>query len=206
MIGQKFGKLTVIEECKERNKHGKIVYKCTCDCGNIVYANGHLLRNGNTKSCGCLRLGGRPQTHGKSYTRLYRILQHVKDRCYRSNNKDYQYYGARGIRVYDEWLNDFEAFYNWAINTNYKENLTIDRIDVNGNYEPSNCRWVDQKTQNNNKRNSVRLTYDGKTQTITQWAEELNCNRSAMYIRHRKGWTDKECLFGKGVKCEKHKV
>ena len=205
MIGQKFGRLTVIEELSERNKHGKIVYKCICDCGNTVNASGHLLRNGTIKSCGCLRLEGR-STHRKSGTRLYRILHHVKDRCYRTKNKDYQHYGDRGIKVCQEWLDDFMSFYNWAINNGYQENLTIDRIDVNGNYEPDNCRWVDQKTQTNNKRNSVYLTYEGKTQTITQWADELNCNRSAMYIRHRKGWSDKECLFGRGEKNKKCEI
>ena len=197
MIGQKFGRLTVIEELPERNKHGKIVYKCICDCGNVVNADGHLLRNGTIKSCGCLRLEGR-STHCKSSTRLYCILHHVKDRCYRNKNKDYPNYGGRGIKVCQEWLDDFMNFYNWSMNNGYQENLTIDRIDVNGDYEPNNCRWVDQKTQANNKRNCVYLTYEGRTQTITQWADELNCNRSAMYIRHRKGWPDKECLFGRG--------
>lgn len=196
MIGKKFGKLTVLEECEERNKHKQVVYKCKCDCGNTINVVGALLRNGNVKSCGCLHSKGRI-THGKSYTRLYHTFKSMKDRCYRTNYKYYQHYGGRGITICDEWLNDFMTFYNWAINNGYRNNLTINRIDNNGNYEPDNCEWVDMKTQSNNKSNCVYLTCNNKTQTVTQWADELRCNRSTIYMRHRKGWNDKECLFGK---------
>lgn len=209
MIGKTFGRLTVLSECKQRNKHGKIVYKCECECGNIVYAHGHLLRNGGVKSCGCLlkeNMSKGRVTHGKSYTRLYHILKGMKDRCYRTNYKYYKHYGGRGIRVCNEWLDDFMNFYNWAMNNGYRDNLSIDRIDNDENYSPDNCRWVDQKTQNNNKRDCVYLKYDGKTQTITQWADELKLNRSTMYMRHRNGWNTKEILFGRGEKNKKHKI
>lgn len=125
------------------------------------------------------------------------LWKNMQYRCYNKNNKDYQDYGGRGIKVCDEWLEDFMNFYNWAMDNGYKENLTIDRVDVNGDYTPNNCRWVDQKTQANNRRSNVHLTYNGKTQTMTQWSEELNINYNTIRSRHRLGFTDKECLFGK---------
>lgn len=104
--------------------------------------------------------------HGMRNTRLYRIYNNMKQRCYNENSPDHKNYGARGITICDEWLNDFMNFYNWSINNGYKEGLTIDRINNNGNYEPSNCRWVDRKTQNRNNRRCIYLNYKGKTQTM----------------------------------------
>lgn len=136
------------------------------------------------------------QKHGKSNTRLYNIWTHMKARCYNKNDQHYENYGSRGIVVCDEWKHNFMNFYNWAMNNGYRENLSIDRIDVDGNYEPDNCRWVDVKIQNCNKRTSIYLTYDGKTQTIGTWANELNINKTTIYYRyHKLGWSDKECLF-----------
>lgn len=196
-IGKKFNKLTVIEECDFRKDHKK-VYKCLCDCGNITYVIGCHLRSGNTKSCGCLNFGS--PKHRKSKTRLYSIYSHMKQRCYNSNDKNYKIYGGRGIRICDAWLNDFMNFHNWAYEHGYNDTLTIDRIDVNGNYEPSNCRWVNQKQQCNNKRNNILLTCNGKTQNIKQWSDELGIKYQKILMRHRRGWSDKECLLGKEVK------
>ena len=137
--------------------------------------------------------------HGKYKSRIYHTYKHMKQRCYNKNCKDYKNYGRRGIKICDEWLNKFMAFYNWAYDNGYADTLTIDRIDVNGNYEPSNCRWATQKQQSNNKRNNVLLTYNGKTQNMAQWAEELDINGGTVRMRHYRGWSDKECLFGKGV-------
>lgn len=199
MIGKKFNRLTVLEETLIR-KDRKKVYKCQCDCGNTTYVVGTRLRNGHVKSCGCLisETSKKIHTkHGKRNTRLYRAWYEMKRKCYKSDRRDYKYYGARGIKVCNEWLNDFMNFYNWSIKNGYQEGLTIDRIDVNGNYEPSNCRWVDMKTQSNNRRSNVYLTYNGKTQTMTQWAEELHLSYSAIKHRHARGWNDEQCLFGK---------
>lgn len=138
--------------------------------------------------------------HGKRYTRLYNILDKIKQRCYNKNNTSYENYGGRGIKICEEWLNDFDVFYNWAYENGYDDTLTIDRIDNNKSYSPDNCRWVDRKTQANNKRNNVYLTYNGKTQTIAQWAEELSIPRTRIYNRHHWKWSDKECLFGKEEK------
>lgn len=205
MVGRKFNKLTVLEECKERDKHDKIMYKCECDCGNIVIVNGNNLRSGNSKSCGCVN--NKPNKHnfkhGKIHTRLYRIHHGMKDRCYNKYSKDYKNYGGLGIKICDEWLSDFMSFYEWAYENGYDDTLTIDRIDVNGNYEPNNCRWVNWETQANNKRNNILLTYNNKTQTISQWAKELQLDYTTIKNRYYKGWSYKECLFGKEVKFER---
>lgn len=196
MIGKKFGRLTVLEECKERDKYKYKVYKCQCDCGNIIYVNSNKLKSGNTKSCGCLK-ADQLAKHKKCKTRLYSIYNNMKNRCYNKKHRDYKYYGGRGIAICDEWLNDFQAFYDWAIDNDYKENLTIDRLDVNGDYEPSNCRWATPKQQANNQRSNTYLTYNGKTQTLAQWANELGMKYACLYSRYRRKWKAKDILFGK---------
>ena len=176
LTGQKFGKLAVIQRIGSKDR--KAVWRCRCDCENIVDVVGKDLRNGHTKSCGCLRVEQTSKvhrTHGKSKSRLFSIWQAMLKRCYRNNNKDYKRYGGRGITVCEEWLK-FEPFNDWAVANGYKEGLTIDRIDTNGNYEPSNCRWATIKEQCNNRTNNSFITYNGKTQTITQWADELGIN------------------------------
>ncbi len=151
LVGQKFNKLTVIERDYSQNK--RPYWLCKCDCGNIVSVRGDLLRSGNTKACGCLYKKHGQATH-TNRSRLYNIYHGMKKRCYNKKCNDYKYYGGRGIKICDEWLlpNGFIRFYNWAVNNGYSDSPTIDRVDVNGNYEPSNCRWVDMKTQLKNRR------------------------------------------------------
>ncbi len=156
LTGQKFGRLTVIK-MSELDRWKQAKWLCMCDCGNVVNVKSGNLRIGHTQSCGCLQKEATSKsntTHGKRKTRLYRIFIHMKDRCYRESDKRYKDYGGRGITICQEWLNDFQAFYDWAMANGYKEDLTIDRIDVNGNYEPSNCRWTTWEEQAKNKRNS----------------------------------------------------
>lgn len=193
MIGNKFGKLTVIEELKTRSKNGHKLYKCLCDCGNIKIVRGDTLKNGKSQSCGC-SIG---VTHGLTKSKLYKVLNGMKNRCYNKNTYNYKYYGGRGIVVCDEWLDDFMNFYNWAMDNGYREGLSIDRIDANGNYEPDNCRWKTSKQQCNNKRNNVQLTYNGKTQTLSQWADELDVNYKTIATRYYRGWKVKDILYGK---------
>lgn len=195
IIGKKFNKLTVLKECKERDNNGERKYKCLCDCGNITYVRGGHLRTGHTKSCGCDKII--KPSHRKSSTRLYKIWDKMKERCYNNNATNYKHYGGRGIRICNNWLDNFMDFYDWSILHGYNDNLSIDRINVNGNYEPNNCRWVDATTQANNTRRNVYLTCNGKTQSISQWSRELGISASTLYYRHNKGWDDYKCLYYK---------
>lgn len=152
MFGRKFGKLTAFYE-HSKTKSGDIRWACKCDCGKIVFVVGANLRNGHTKSCGCI---GKTK-HGRSKSRLYEVWRGMKKRCYCKTSSGYEYYGGRGITVCEEWKNSFSSFEKWAFANGYDENAkqgdcTLDRINVNGNYEPSNCRWVDMKYQVNNRR------------------------------------------------------
>lgn len=194
MIGKKFGRLTVLSECEKRAKNGKIIYKCRCDCGNITDVIGDNLRRGNTMSCGCLH-SEVTKTHGLRDCKLYNVWDNAKRRCYNKNNKRYKNYGARGIKICDEWKDNFQSFYDWSMSRGYKQGLTLDRIDVNGNYEPSNCRWITNEEQQNNRTDNVLITYKYRTQNITQWARELNVSPRVIRYRLKKGWPIKDCLF-----------
>lgn len=129
------------------------------------------------------------KTHGKSNTKLYRVWNSMKQRCYNSNDKFYFCYGGRGIKVCDEWRKDFKSFYDWAMRNGYQENLTIDRIDVNGNYNPSNCRWVDDKTQQRNRRDRERVLFNGKDMTLVEVSEETGISLATLWERKQRGVT-----------------
>ena len=151
--GQRFGRLTVVDQLPAINK--RTMWLCKCDCGNEASVDAQNLHTGHTQSCGCLRrerLSKASTTHGKRNTRLYSIWNHMKTRCRTKSYHAFRHYGGRGIRVCDEWLNDFQAFYDWAMANGYRDDLSIDRIDSDGNYSPDNCRWSTMAEQNKNKR------------------------------------------------------
>jgi hypothetical protein len=175
LTGKRFGKLVAMEHCYDKERRITL-WKCKCDCGNTVAVRASQLVHGRSKSCGCLRAESNLEhktTHGRSGTSLYAVWNGMKGRCYNPNNHNYARYGARGICVCDEWKASFEEFYMWAMNNGYEDGMSIDRIDNNGNYCPDNCRWADIKTQNNNRRISLMYTYNGKTQNLSSWCEEL---------------------------------
>lgn len=154
--GMRFGKLVVISlaECPAHIKQKRKYWLCKCDCGNTAIVSGGNLGRG-IFSCGCGRRESKAKTHGyashKKYDKLYHTWNSIKYRCYNPKSKDYKHYGQRGIRMCEEWLHDFLAFRNWALENGFSDNLTIDRIEVDGNYEPSNCRWITVAEQNRNK-------------------------------------------------------
>jgi hypothetical protein len=179
LLGLRFCRLEVVSRA-ENDKHGKTMWVCKCDCGNEIVAAGQNLLRGRTKSCGCLY---EERAHRKSGTRLYSIWQSMKCRCYNKNHFEFYNYGGKGISICDEWLNDFQSFYSWAIENGYADDLTIDRIDNNKGYFPHNCRWATYKEQANNKRTNHLITYNGKTQNIAQWAKELGIKRVTLQAR-----------------------
>lgn len=155
LTGNRYGKLTVIKRAY-KNGSRNTYWLCKCDCGKETTVSAQHLKDGHTTSCGCVHkesLKNSVTTHGLPKHPLYKIYKAMKERTMKEYNKRYKNYGGRGIKICDEWLNDFKAFYEWAINNGYKEGFTIDRVDVNGNYEPPNCRWVTWKKQENNRTN-----------------------------------------------------
>jgi len=184
--GQRFGRLTVIEENGRRSN--QILWKCLCDCGKECSTIGQLLREEKTRSCGCLLIERRKEirkTHGQADSPLYRVYRAMRNRCENPNVKSYQHYGARGIKVCERW-HTFENFY--ADMGNRPEDGTLERIDNNGNYEPSNVRWATKKEQANNKRNNrIYVSSDGTEKNMSQWAKELGISPSGLQARIRRG-------------------
>lgn len=153
LTGQKFGRLMVLQRAETTNKRTK--WLCLCNCGKEVIVEAYNLTKGHTQSCGCLQREAASKAnskHGMHGTRLYRIWNCMHNRCYRKCYHAYKHYGGRGIAMCDEWKSDFQAFAKWALANGYADTLSIDRIDVDGNYSPDNCRWVSMEKQNKNKR------------------------------------------------------
>lgn len=194
ITGQRFGTYLVIK--RMGSIRGNAAWLCKCDCGKEKVIAQRVLKSRakNGKGCFCGHYGHK---HGESQTRLYKIYIGIKSRCYRKNSAEYHCYGGRGITICDEWLGEygFLNFRDWAYKNGYQDNLTIDRIDNDGNYEPSNCRWATRNEQDYNKSNTVYITYDGETRTIHEWSEIVNIPAHILGQRNRSGWSVKDVLF-----------
>lgn len=186
-VGQKINKLKIIKKLQERDKFGSIQWLCKCDCGNFkIYTTSNL---NVVKGCGHCK-----GKHNYSNTKLYRTYYRMKNRCYNNKFPHYENYGGRGIKVCDEWLKNFNNFKEWSLNNGYKEGLSIDRINPNGNYEPSNCRWITMLEQANNKRNNLFFTINGITKTEAQWCREYNIPVTNVRRRLSSGWSIEKAL------------
>lgn len=199
LTGKHFGKLTVINYAgKDKTNHS--LWNCRCECGKTKIIVGYSLIKGSTVSCGCynreiIRTQKANLKHGCSNTHIYQVWKAMKQRCYNKNNKFYSRYGARGITICDEWKNNFQAFYDWSMSNGYRNGLTIDRINNNGNYEPNNCRWVTIMVQENNKSNTLFYEYRGQTYNLQELAEMSGIKRNVLYQRlHTCKWDIEKAL------------
>ena len=196
LSGKKFGRLLVIKKADTLNGH--VRWHCKCDCGNECVVHGSALRSGNTKSCGCYRTENAKNLYSgvrQNDKHLYAVWNGIKQRCCNKNNKSFHNYGGRGIKICDEWANSYESFYNWAMKSGYKAGLQIDRIDNNGDYCESNCRFVQREIQANNKRNVVLYTIDGVTKSLPQWCKEYDQNYYMVRQRvYKLNWDIKKAL------------
>lgn len=194
IIGKKFNRLLVIRRVKDEQS----LYECVCDCGKTVFAYANSIISGNIKSCGCYRLDrikNLQRKHDMAHTRLYDVWKGLKRRCCNPKNHSYKDYGGRGIDICQQWKDDFMSFYHWSIENGYDENApygqcTIDRIDANGNYCPENCRWVSLKEQANNRKNNLLITYNGETDTLSNWSKRIGIGYNALFKRiHDMNWS-----------------
>lgn len=204
--GKRFGRLFVVGIAEKppnsKNRHSR--WLCSCECGNMVTVSSDKLKNGDTKSCGCLKSElstekikkyGKPhKTHGESKGRLYNIYNHMKRRCHDEKNKKYPDYGGRGITVCPEWRDSFEAFRDWAMANGYRDDLTIDRRDNDGPYSPENCRWTTNKEQQNNKRTSHKVSFNGEEITLAQLSEKTGLPMKTLWWRAMHGWKDEKLI------------
>jgi hypothetical protein len=183
IIGKRFRKLVVLSyeySKKTSPKKSNAYFKCQCDCGKTAIVMGNDLKTGNTGSCGCLiKENMHTLTHGDSNNKLYWRYKHMISRCENPKDISYKNYGGRGIKVCEEW-HKYEIFRDWSLSSGYSEKLSLDRIDNDGNYEPSNCRWTTPYIQTRNKRTTRNITVDGITMCIVDWARYLNVPRKTI--------------------------
>lgn len=201
ITGQRYGRLVPLYRVED-NKYGRSVWMCQCDCGTLKAVAANDIRSGKSRSCGCLERENRLnikdrsiKTHRMTKTRIYRIWQGAKNRVFNKKDEHWPGYGGRGITMCEEWASSFECFRDWAFSNGYSENLTLDRIDFDGDYCPENCRWVTSAEQQRNKRNNRYYTYNGKTQLIPTWAKEFGVTDSTIRSRIRRGEKPEKVFF-----------
>lgn len=203
LTGQRFGLLTVIGLKDTETR--KTYWVCQCECGNVKTVRSDSLLSGAIKSCGCLKKAQdkvnlvKNHKHKMSGTRIYLEWQGMKGRCCNPHDPRYERWGGRGITVCDEWKNSFEAFYEWAVANGYHDDLTIDRIDNDGNYGPDNCRWATPREQSRNRSSNIKITIGNSTRTFAEWCEIFLVDYKKTLVRyHKNGFLSIDDLFNRG--------
>ena len=204
LIGKRFGRLTIVDFTHAQKPRRGWLWVCECDCGNIRTLIPGDVKRGKVRSCGCLhdevcRERATKFEHSVlEHKRLYSIYNWMKRRCYGENEPRYKDYGGRGIKVCDEWLNEehgFDSFVSWALSNDYSDELTIDRIDVDGDYSPNNCRWFTAAEQNINKRDTLTVEYEGEQIPLKKLCESLgipyDCTHNRIY---NLGWSVEKAI------------
>lgn len=197
-ISKRYGNLTVLNLDYERRTPNGTLRRymiCKCDCGKIITVALHQLKSGHTKSCGCLK-GVKQRGYKYNYPNLYQVYDNIRSRCYKKSNAEYHNYGERGIVMCEDWKNNRNSFYNWCLNHGYKDGLQIDRIDVDGDYEPNNCRFITPKENSRNRRNNRIIYHNGVKYVFSEFCEKFNISnrRSALYRYMKKGFTSDELI------------
>lgn len=195
LTGMKFGRLTVLERANKTGNSGQAYWKCSCECGKLVIIRGTSLTSKHTVSCGCAHIeqarqrGIESKTHGLRHSSIYNVWNNIKQRCLNQSAINYMNYGGRGIQMYSEWIEDFQAFYEYVSKLEHfgEEGYSLDRIDNNGNYEPSNVRWADKKTQNRNKRTNRIVEYEGQKMTLVEASELSGVSLATLWARIKRG-------------------
>lgn len=199
VVGNKYGKLTVKEFVGRKNNSSW--FRCECECGGETVTTSNNLVRGHTVSCGCVnkeKLLARSVTHGLSHKHpLYTSWIGMKNRCYYEKHNRFEHYGGKGITVCDEWKDNFKAFYDWAILNGWEKGKSIDRKENDKNYCPENCKFSSIQEQNRNRTSNIFIEWNGRTQCVTDWANEVNYSPATLRQRMKKGWTIEEVLFGK---------
>lgn len=188
MTGVDFNGCRVVRLAESNGKKAR--WECICFCGKPFEVLGTSIRNNNTKSCGCLRSKKGKEintTHGGSNTRLYHIWNNMKSRCLNPNNEAYNRYGGRGIKIQQSWIDNFSEFRKWSLNNGYSDELTIDRIDNDGNYEEGNCKWSNYYEQGRNKRNNAMSYYKGKMRSRAEISELTGLSYGTIRRREQSG-------------------
>ena len=198
MIGVKYGRLTVLGETPHRSTDGRVMWRLLCDCGKEIERVAKSVKSGNTKSCGCAKMdlliarNKSSAQHGMTGSPTFTVWANMKERCLNPNHNSYHRYGGRGIQICDRWLESFKNFYDDM--GPMPSGMSLDRIDVDGNYEPGNCRWATSEEQANNRANNRVLEFDGRRQTVAQWAREIGVSKQALRYRILAGWSVEDAL------------